>query len=266
MEYLLETDDMKQFNIISETVDSIINELYNGSNHSLVAKIEEALFDNNPDILYEVNRVLSVPANLNFLCYKIINDYKFYSTVLKSSYYHENGFDKIVLLSGKNFKLRLHHFGNGLKIPMENVHDHRWMFASTILFGDLQMDMFHASIIHDSLYEAEILNHFVYDSNKTSGSYEVTYRGKAALKLLETRKYEFGQSYIMWPHELHRIKNSNQEESITLILTGNPISEKCNLYSTREFLEEEKAPKYYNDRILRKKIVNILEKIYPQKN
>ena len=61
----------------------------------------------------------------------------------------------------------------------------------------------------------------------------------------------------MATHELHRIKNATGQESITLILTGKPISSKCNLFSKRTILEEEKITKLYSE----SKMVEMLEGI-----
>jgi hypothetical protein len=186
-----------------------------------------------------------------------------FEKMLDESYYHENGFHKIVLLSGKNFKLRLHHFGVSSKIPMENIHDHRWAFASTILSGTLEMDMFKLSQI---VRDENKLIHYVYNSDKSTGSYSTDKIGMVSLNKIESRFYEAGETYLMLPQELHRIKNQEGQESLTLILTGKPENNTCNLFALREINDEEKNTVKYEASELIKMLEKNIEKIFPQKN
>jgi hypothetical protein len=66
--------------------------------------------------------------------------------------------------------------------------------------------------------------------------------------------------------ELHRITNQDGDQSVTLILTGKPISKECNLYARRPIVEEEKNLVHYSSSELRLMLEYILEEIYPQKN
>lgn len=75
-----------------------------------------------------------------------------------------------------------------------------------------------------------------------------------------------GQVYSMSPDELHRIKNAYGEESITLILTGKPISKECNLYAKRPILEEEKNSTPYEEKRLRRMLAQINEMVCPKLN
>lgn len=131
---------------------------------------------------------MSDSFNLFWLIDKILEDSHLFQSVLKESYYHENGFHKIVLLSGPYFKLRVHHFGAGVKIPMENIHDHRWPFASSILSGQLRMDMFRE---WNTMGSGEKLYHFIYNSDKSTGSYKTNFKG---IKFIEkTKSRSFGR-------------------------------------------------------------------------
>ena len=52
------------------------------------------------------------------------------------SYWHPNGFAKIVLEAGPNHKVRLHVWPAGEhRLGESNPHGHRWDFASTVLCG-----------------------------------------------------------------------------------------------------------------------------------
>lgn len=209
----------------------------------------------------EVNSLFSVPANLSFLLQCIMNNDDLLQSTLDESYYHENGFHKLVILHGKNFKLRMHHFGNTARIPMENVHDHRWAFASTILSGELKMRLFE---VNEN--DGEPVIHYKYDSNKLSGQYETIQVGKTNVKQIKEKTYKAGEQYFMGTTDLHRIINQPFEESITLILTGMPISDVCNLYATRPLNQVEKTPEKYKRKVLVQMLKSLTQKIYPQFN
>jgi hypothetical protein len=73
---------------------------------------------------------LSAPKALAQLLVLAGNDAQ---SIGQRSYLHENGFYKLVLGKNKNFAIRMHHFCLHSK---ENVHDHRWPFVSTMLWGN----------------------------------------------------------------------------------------------------------------------------------
>ncbi len=230
----------------------------------LLSNIISDAVDSTPEeALLDINQAVANPLILSILIRRILNDGMLSSELLNNSYYHENGFHKIVLLSGRNFKLRLHHFGVSYKAPMENIHDHRWPFASSVLYGHLNMELFKLTKTSE---KAEELYHFIYDSDKKSGSYSTELKGKSFLRKENTRTFNAGESYLMLPDELHRIKNNHGEESITLIITGNPVDANCNLYAKRSILEREKLTVKYEHKTLVKILDGIIEKIAPQKN
>ena len=106
---------------VLECKSIIRNFILNRNLNKLVETIDELLENNSSGILTLVNQALSKPDTLSLLIKEIINDSVLFTRMVEQSYYHENGFHKIVLLSGKHFKLRLHHFGVSSKIPMENI-------------------------------------------------------------------------------------------------------------------------------------------------
>lgn len=237
------------------------NQLLAGNLSKLAAFIDQLIAAKGDTVLLEVNKFLANPFHLSVLTYHVLGTECFLGAVLKESYYHENGFHKIVLLSGQLFKLRLHHFGSGVKLPMENVHDHRWAFASSILAGNLKMDMFE---VHQN--KGESLIHYRYDSNKSTGQYTTALVGRKFIRKTQTRTYSAGDQYLMLPTDLHRIINKPDEESITLILTGNPKGQTCNLYAKRTIQEDEKKTVPYSKEELEGMLKALIEKIYPVQN
>ena len=248
---------------ILESKSFMRNSILNNNINGLVETIDELLNNNSSEILTLINQSLSQPDTLSLLIKRIIDSPLLFAKMLDESYYHENGFHKIVLLSGKNFKLRLHHFGVSSKIPMENIHDHRWAFASTILSGTLEMDMFEQSQL---VSDENKLIHYVYNSDKSAGSYSTDKIGMVSIHKIESRFYEAGETYLMLPQELHRIKNQEGQESLTLILTGKPENNTCNLFALREINDEEKNTVKYESLELIKMLEKNIEIIFPQKN
>ena len=241
----------------------IENLVINGNLHKLAAALEVIVAQNDDSILIPVNMVLSKPANLKHLIRQILNDAMLFDAVRIGSYCHKNGFHKIVLMQGANFKLRLHHFGARGLSAMENIHDHRWPFASNILVGKLCMQMFEAN---RNTREGELLMHHEYNSDKSSGAYSTTLRGFALLNKTKELFLQAGDSYMMMPEDLHRIISKQGEESITLILTGKPRGKTCNLYSKRVITHEEKETPNYGVSELRSHLEKLGEIIYPQYN
>ena len=244
-------------------IQSQISNLISTGNFDKLIEVIDAIIDLNDDkLMIAANKALANAENLSSLIIGICKDSDKLNKTIAGSYYHENGFHKIVLLSGKQFKLRLHHFGVSAKIPMENIHDHRWNFTSTIINGNLKMDLFRPT---EKTTDAEKVYHFIYESEKSNGNYSTEYVSEAHLIKSESRIYRPGDTYLMKTHELHRIRNSSGEESMTLILTGKPISSKCNLFSRRPILEEEKMTVAYEREKMIEMLENVCEKICPNK-
>lgn len=241
--------------------DNLLNLIIVGDTGKFIRYLDSLVKDFNEEVLVLINALLAKPGILSMLIRQIISDRNLLTRVLTESYYHENGFHKIVLTAGEHFKLRLHHFGSSTKMPMENIHDHRWPFASNILLGSLKMDIFQP---HDS--EGEELIHYRYDSQKSNGAYGIAPLGYKKLKLVRSVEYKAGEQYLMPITHLHRIINKPGEESITLVLTGKPSSPVCNLYARRSITQVEQQPLKYEEKVLVKMLESCIEKIYPTLN
>lgn len=59
------------------------------------------------------------------------------AVVAARSYWHHNGFAKLVLHAGDEFRIRMHVWPEGPgRLGETNPHGHRWNFASEVLCGD----------------------------------------------------------------------------------------------------------------------------------
>jgi hypothetical protein len=70
------------------------------------------------------------------------------------SYWHPNGFAKLVLQAGEDHKVRLHVWPTGANRRGEsNPHGHRWNFASIVLCGDGLRDVHYTEAEEGDKYE-----------------------------------------------------------------------------------------------------------------
>jgi hypothetical protein len=133
--------------------------------------------------------------------------------VASRSYRHGNGFAKIVLARGRDRALRLHASGGPAE---ENVHDHRWAFASTILRGSLENVQF-----RDCEVGGEVLREFRYErADQEADALEL---GAARVEEVSRRAMESGDAYSMEPGCLHRIVWSGAP-TMTLMATERPVA------------------------------------------
>jgi hypothetical protein len=186
---------------------------------------------------------LARPENLE----PLLQSVKGTETLLRDSYQHANGFHKLVLLKGTHFKLRLHHFGAVDDVPVENIHDHRWPFASTIIHGKLYMDTWEEVAQADEAAQPEepqpeaqaddaeggqeIGYRFIYHSAKGDGHFNVQFEGPAVLRRIRVLEFSPTQTYTMNMDQMHRITNRKGQECVTLMLTGIGANETCSLYA-----------------------------------
>ncbi len=187
--------------------------------------------------------------DLGSIVNEVMSDNTLFGKCLENSYRHANGFDKIVLIADDNFKLRLHVFSGREDLPpAEHIHDHRWPFASRVVKGRLTMDLFEEV---NQQVEEQNFHKYIYDSNKDNGRFTANYIGIRNLKCLHReRQIPQGVTYCMNPDEMHRIVFKDCGTTITLMLTGKPISETCQLFSNSELTFEQTQTQKYTEETL----------------
>ena len=223
--------------------------------HKELQLLIEAMLANGPAeiVLPYLVQMLGNPVLLQAIINRIGQEEEWMQQVQRASYYHRNGFDKLVLLEGLNYKVRLHHFRPCIELPpAENIHDHRWPFASTIVCGTLHMRMFEPSAtgtIH--------ANEYLYDSKKVNGQYDFQFKNKSRLRITEYRKYLAQQYYLMHTHELHQIVYMPGDEALTLVITGKPERETCRLFAINALHDDEKDTQPYTLEFLKDKLAKL---------
>jgi hypothetical protein len=90
----------------------------------------------DPDDLLAAVDLLRAQTGLHAWLRRIVDDPDEAARVAAGSYYHANGFAKLVLHADQHLQIRLHVWlpGSGRR-GETNPHGHRWDFASTVLAG-----------------------------------------------------------------------------------------------------------------------------------
>ena len=107
-----------------------------------VRSSEDDFDDARATVFSNFNKTVADRDVLRRLIKITLNDSDAMKAVKKGSYAHDNGFDKIVLGSHANWKLRLHVWWPDSRHDyQENAHDHRWAFASTMIIGSYRTQL-----------------------------------------------------------------------------------------------------------------------------
>lgn len=171
---------------------------------------------------------------------ELSNDEECLQHILKHSYRHNNGFHKLVLWhAARGHKVRLHWFDPSFDFQ-EDVHNHRWMFASTIVCGVLRQDHLLECECNTQSSDGkhETMHKHVYNADKSTGAFVVEYRGQARVHKLKSIEHKQGESYTMDTETLHRIVQCKRQDDdqrdggcITLVITSPPVRSSCKLLS-----------------------------------
>ncbi|HEX6341454.1 hypothetical protein [Umezawaea sp.] len=136
--------------------------------------------------------------------------------VARNSYLHPNGFLKIVLMSEPTFQLRLHVWRPGLtgEPVVENVHSHRWDFASRLLLGGYRFQEFVVDEAGERFHSYRYLGHDGQDS------YGLRSTGEAGLRCTFNAFFPSGSGYLLTSDVLHRVVSAPGDTTVSLVLQG----------------------------------------------
>lgn len=127
---------------------------------------------------------------------------------------HPLGHDKIMLLdTDPSFHLRLHAWWPDRKPRMEHVHDHRYEFATMVVSGHYEMQIFQR-VTTGGTQMTEYRQHVRDDA----GEWYLDAAGIAYLRLLATAKITTGAGYTLAHDALHRIMVPRDSFCLTLFL------------------------------------------------
>lgn len=155
------------------------------------------------------------------------NDDKWLNEVALRSYQHGNGFFKLVLVAKKDYKIRLHVWADS-NVGKETVHNHRWWFASRIVTGHIESEIWQLGGLGD--VELESLLYFSDNDGRTSQKV----LGKSALFVEDNIKHSKGDSYHLSPNILHAIVGTSSGVTATLMVTTTPCRTFNEMYTNHE--------------------------------
>lgn len=146
--------------------------------------------------------------------------------------WHPNGFLKCRVASTPHgHHVRLHIWLNGINAA-ENIHTHRWDFASRILCGELVSEQWTTGEASSS--EDTYIEH-LYTASDVGADYRFDVTGHRPLAMTARQPRSAGDSYIMRTDELHSIcAQTNQHLTATLMVTHPPRSRHNLMYSLTE--------------------------------
>ena len=183
------------------------------------------LAEGNDKVLLETVQHFSAIDNLNNLIDATIN--QTLGNLVEKSYLHPNGFDKMVLISGEHFNLRLHNFHpRSVMKPAESIHNHKWEFASSVLSGGYTAQEF-------DVHEGDI-DKYHYRYAKGEG---IKYVSPDKVSLTKEYQVAPGHSYFMPSDVFHSIRRINDGGCVTVMMTGF-----TNETTTSVFTDNELAP------------------------
>lgn len=136
------------------------------------------------------------------------------SDVARRSYWHPNGFAKLVLQAGKDYKVRLHVWPAGdHRLGESNPHGHRWNFTSTVLCGDGLHDIHYREADSGVTYER-----YQYAGGNVAGA--LTHVGTITLAKSGDRTIRAGDRYELDTSVVHTVQPLGNALVATLVVQG----------------------------------------------
>jgi hypothetical protein len=182
---------------------------------------------------------------------------------LRKSYRHSNGFDKIRLTAASLHEgiTCVHGWWGESEDPLgrtsfsidEDIHDHPWAFASTILCGQIRNERYTISRTPrpiNSLARYQRTGLYIRDGNLVARTLPLR---PVYARLAATRLYTEGEAYTMLPGEFHRVvvqpnplvatlfQQSPLRKRLTFVLrppdAGTMVNPRRQRYTTQELRE-----------------------------
>ena len=181
------------------------------------------------EALLEGLSMVARPVNFRSLLTQITSDKTLLGDVASRSVWHPNGFAKIVLLSLPRYNLRLHIWRNvpGQRPGPENIHNHRWDFATTLLAGGYCHQEFRPAPSGEE--------YFAYTYRPAAGlGYSLDPLGIKALRCVFNAHLAQGSRYTISSDVLHRVVPDLSEPTASLVLQGPHLPSRVEVFATQE--------------------------------
>jgi hypothetical protein len=150
--------------------------------------------------------------------------------VAARSYWHSNGFAKLLvhLDPATDVRLRLHVWSADRAAGYENVHDHRWPFASMVLCGALEVEEF--SDVDADRPGAVRCTALRYDGADGRPDNRLVPTGKTGLRSMGRRRYGAPGTHVCDTGVLHAVRALDGPLTSTLVVQGAARSRTARVY------------------------------------
>jgi hypothetical protein len=181
----------------------------------------------HPSALAEAITCYSDTSTVRAMLDSAIREEVWIDAIAKASYLHPNGFAKIVLISSADFQLRLHVWRpvNITEFTTENIHNHRWDFASTLLIGGYRYQEFTPTPSGASFYAYD------YRAQRGAPSYSLAPAGRRTLACTFDAYLESGSRYTLTANTFHRIIGDPERMTATLVLQGPRVRQSVEVFT-----------------------------------
>ena len=173
----------------------------------------------------------------------ITSDRTVATDVSRRSYWHSNGFAKLVVHVNDEpeFRLRLHVWPSDARHGpgYENIHNHRWAFGSIVLAGAIRVEQF-AEVDEFDQCGTVVCNRLVYEAAAPGRVGALRVEGKCALRRVGLPVYPAGTAYFCDTQMLHTVSRASGGTAATLMLAGAAAGNDALVYQhvTREPLAD----------------------------
>jgi len=240
--------------------------------------------------LEALDRALAIPSNLSVFLSSILKDEQVVKTIASRSY-HQDLFDKVVLFSGDNWKLRMHVFEAAtFSQAQEEIHSHRDHFVSYCVHGGIVQQIWeeidpaqskekmeqqnkpredgkinsrgvdtHAPPQKSTSTAFPTFHKYEYDPTVSNGTrvFKIKNLGKVTLGPVdEEQKARAGQTYYMHPSVLHSVEGI-EGKTVTLVLNRRAASKSC--FASPQPWEETFVRRKISPEQLRARIKEVME-------
>ncbi|WP_080054425.1 hypothetical protein [Spirosoma aerolatum] len=155
----------------------------------------------------------------------LLSDKHILAQISKLSYKHANGFFKIVLHASENYKLRLHIWRKDEKAYHEDIHNHRWNFASYVLIGGYRNE------IYEEANSGILKYKYFYYPRLSKTNFILEYKGVKHLELVERIVFSADSYLVLDCHVLHKVNLVESDYTATLFLAGSALDDHTQIYS-----------------------------------
>ncbi len=162
------------------------------------------------------------PQTIYQIINEVLSNASLLAEVAARSYHHGNGFLKVVLAAENGWKLRLHVWFPNTPCE-ENIHDHRWSFASTVLCGHLLSETF-----TDDAQGTITGTEYLYHAKQQQTSSEKQLNGRFCLRSLGQQFRGVGESYVLPTAVLHRICDYSNKSLVATMMCSAPTHQGYN--------------------------------------